>query len=140
MTNHLSFLIISFTVVYIEETISGNLFLFTVLLLIVIFLATTYFIAAYYKKKFAIINDTLIERLKLIKEHNATLTKEQKAFTKELSVAQSKFIEVENELKKCIEEKKKADQEITVLKDSIQNTNKNEDIIIEYYMNEKSSE
>jgi len=129
-----------FPAVFLGELNPESVFMYLGLLLFVVVLVVILLIVRNFKKNFVDEINALKSKLILLKDHNETILKEQKILTNELSVLLLKVVEVENELSKCIEEKKKLEQEYQSLNDRIQNPKTNNDIIIEYYTNDKSGE
>jgi hypothetical protein len=119
---------------------SENLILFAAILFVVIASAVIYIIAYKYKKNFAYKRDALLMKINLLKQNNETLKKEIENLSKERTILQSKLREGEKEWSNWLEEKKKLEQENIDLKNQLLNFKKNGDIIIEYYMNDKSEE
>lgn len=137
MAYNLILLKVEHTVFYVAKVSVGSLYFYLVLLLIVLFLAGIYFIVNNYRKNMRYNIVALNSRINLLKEHNEGLLKEQKALFYELSEKKSRLIEIENELKEQIETNRLLEQENKSLRNKNHNSKRNEDIIVEYYINEK---
>ncbi len=124
--------------IYNGEIIVGNFFIYLLLLGFIIFPLVVFFITRYFKKKMALNQENLFGKIRLLEEQNKFLIKEQNARSSELTVLKGQIAEVENKLNQWIAEKSDLEKEIKSIKDQLQHSRKNNDIIIEYYMNENS--
>lgn len=118
-----------------EGTGSGIILIYILLPVILIFSATTLFIIRYFKNKIKLSQENLNRKIILLREENENLLKKLNAHSAELTVQKEHLAEVENKLQQCIGEKTEMEQVIKSLKDQLKNSHKNDDIIIEYYMN-----
>lgn len=128
------------TAFYTGVVVIGNFIFYVFLLGFLIFPVGTYFIFRYFKNKTAQNYDALSVKIQILEEQNRILLKEQKTHSTELSTLKERLTEVENKLNQWIAEKAELEQDIQFLKDQMQKSPKNDDIIIEYYMNEKSGD
>ena len=140
MENSIFITTIMLSTIYNGEIIIGNLFFYLLLLGFLIFSLGIFFVTRYFKKKMALNQDTLIGKISFLEEQNRILLKEQNVRSSELTALKEQFAEVENKLNQWIAEKSDLEQEIQLIKDQMQNSRKNGDIIIEYYMNDKSGD
>ncbi|WP_372948264.1 hypothetical protein [Mariniphaga sp.] len=125
---------------YIGTVVIGNFIFYVLLLGFLIFPVGIFFVTRYFKKKIAYNHDTLSGKISFLGEQNRILLKEQNARSSEIIALKEQFKEAENKLDKWFTEKAELEQEIQFLKDQMQKSTKNDDIIIEYYMNEKSGD
>ena len=129
------FLIQLFPVVCSGYLLSVSLYLYIVPLAIVVALLAIYFLMDKSKKKFAFKREALKNEIRQLKKHNETLADELIFLTAKLKVGETQW-------SKWDEEKQLLIQKIEKLENQIEKLNKSEiaekeDIIIEYYVNEK---
>jgi len=125
---------------YNGEIIIGNLIFYLLLFGFIIFPLGIFFVTRYFKKKIVLNHDSLSGKISFLEEQNRILLKEQNALSLEITALKEQLKEVENKLNQWFTEKAELEQEIQFLKGQMQKFPKNDDIIIEYYMNEKSGD
>ena len=125
---------------YIGAVVIGNLIFYLLLFGFIIFPLGIFFVTRYFKKKIVLNHDSLSGKISFLEEQNRILLKEQNARSSEITALKEQLKEVENKLNQWFTEKAELEQEIQFLKDQMQKSPKNDDIIIEYYMNEKSGD
>jgi cell shape-determining protein MreC len=128
------------SVFYTGEVLVGNLTFYLLLLGFLIFPLGIFFVTRYFKKIIVLNHDTLSGKINFLEERNRNFLKEQNAHSAELTLLKEKFAEIENKMNQWNTEKADLEKEIKLIKDQLQHSRKNDDIIIEYYMNEKSGD
>lgn len=140
MTNSIFILTITFSTPYSEGTVSGNTILFFLILAILIFSAAFFFGTRIFKKKMALNREILNGKIAFLKAQLESFVKRQNAQSAELNYVKERLEEAEKKWNLWIAEKKNLENEIEYLKDRMKNFRKNDDILIEYYMNENSGD
>ena len=137
-----SILITTFIILvfYVGEVLVGSLIFYLLLLGFLIFPVGTYFIFRNFKNKTALNYDALLGKIRMLEEQNKFFLKEQKNHSAEITLLKEKLADIENKLNQWNTEKADLEKEIQLIKDQLQHFRKNDDIIIEYYMNEKSGD
>lgn len=138
MKNSLIVLTSTLPAPYIDATVSGSIILYFLIPVILIFSLAIFFGTRFFKKKMALNHNTLSGKIYFLEEQTRILLKEQKNQSAEITSLKEKLANIENKLNQWSMEKLDLMQEIQLLKDKMQNSRKNDDIIIEYYMNENS--
>jgi CII-binding regulator of phage lambda lysogenization HflD len=88
----------------------------------------------------ALNHDTISGKINFLEEQNRIFLKDQKNHSAEITSLKEKLADIENKLNQWNTEKADLEKEIQLIKDQLQHFRKNDDIIIEYYMNEKSGD
>lgn len=122
---------------YVVSQISIYYFL---LFIIVVAAAGFYFIVVKYKRYFAHKRGAFLKKVDEVQEDNKMLINELNKLKQELPILQAKLKDYAIKADKWSDEKKKLETEIDDLKSRLESTKKNEDIVIEYYMNKKSDD
>jgi hypothetical protein len=130
----------TFPAFYTGEIIIGNLIFYLLLFGYLIFPLGIFFVARYFKKEMILHQSNFSEKINLLEEQNRILLKEQNNHFVKLNSLKEKLAEIENKLNQWDAEKADLEKEIKLIKDQLQHPRKNDDIIIEYYMNEKSGD
>lgn len=123
---------------YSNPAVSGSIILYFVIPVIVIFSVAFFFGTRFFKKKMALNREILNGKIAQLEGQIENFLKLQKAQSAELASLKAELEQTENKLIQWIAEKKELEKKIDYIKDRIINSSKNDDIIIEYYMNENS--
>lgn len=140
MVNFYALLLSYFPLIQIGSINLESFSIFLVLSVIAIALVVIYFISANYKKNYSFKSNELIKQISLLQKSNESLREELEANKKEINVLLLKLSEVENERNQLKKENEKLVNENKRLTDEIQNLKTNDDIIVEFFMKEKSSD
>jgi chaperonin cofactor prefoldin len=76
----------------------------------------------------------------MLEEQNRIFLKEQNTHSAEITSLKEKHTDIENKLHQWNTQQADLEKEIQLIKDQLQHFRKNDDIIVEYYMNEKSGD
>ncbi len=125
---------------YTGEVLVGNLIFYLLLLGFLIFPVGTYFIFRNLKNKTALNYDALLGKIRMLEEQNRIFLKEQKNHSAKITSLKEKLAEIDNKLNQWNTQQADLEKEIQLIKDKLQHFRKNDDIIVEYYMNEKSGD
>jgi len=135
MINSTLCLIHLFPVVCFGYFLSVNLFLYIVPIAIIVALIAIYFIMDNSKKNFAFKRNALINEIKQLKKHNENLAEELIALTTKLKDGETRWSKWAEEKQFLIQQNKSLEQQIKNMRKS--ESTEIEEIIIEYYVNDK---
>lgn len=116
---------------------SESLFLFLVPISIIVAFISIYFLMDKSKKNFAFKKNAFMNDIRQLKKHNESLAEELKFLTTKLVEGETRWSHWDEEKQLLIQEKESLEQQIKNMGKS--ESAEREEIIIEYYVNERSS-
>ena len=125
-------------VVCFEYVKTGNLIIFIASVTIVLALVVKYFLKAQYKENFAIQSDQLKHRINYLEQEMVDQIQVASDIQSKLEGVEKLRSELEQEKKILIQEKKDLNEQILKYKENGRTEKK--DIVIEYYLNKKSTD
>lgn len=125
-------------VVCFEYVKTGNLIIFIASVIIVLALVVKYFLKAQYKENFAIQSDQLKHRINYLEQEMVDQIQVASDIQSKLEGVEKLRSELEQEKKILIQEKKDLKEQILKYKENGRTEKK--DIVIEYYLNKKSTD
>ncbi len=125
-------------VVCFEYVKTGNLIIFIASVTIVLALVVKYFLKAQYKENFAIQSDQLKHRIHYLEQEMVDQIQVASDIQSKLEGVEKLRSELEQEKKILIQEKKDLNEQILKYKENGRTEKK--DIVIEYYLNKKSTD
>lgn len=123
---------------YNNSAVSESIILYFLIPVILIFSVAIFFGTRFFKKKMALNREILNGKIAQLEGRIENFLQLQKAHSAELASLKTELEQTKNELMQWITEKKELEKEIENIKARITKSRKNDDIIIEYYMNENS--
>lgn len=121
-----------------EYVKTGNLIIFIASVTIVLALVVKYFLKAQYKENFAIQSDQLKHRIHYLEQEMEDQIQVASDIQSKLEGVEKLRSELEQEKKILIQEKKDLNEQILKYKENGRTEKK--DIVIEYYLNKKSTD
>ena len=125
-------------VVCFEYVKTGNLIIFIASVTIVLALVVKYFLKAQYKENFAIQSDQLKHRINYLEQEMVDQIQVASDIQSKLEGVEKLRSELEQEKKILIQEKKDLNEQILKYKENGRTEKK--DIVIEYYLDKKSTD
>jgi len=135
MINSTLSLIYLFSVVFIGNVLAANLLYYLIPASIFLAIIAIYFIHDHTKKNFDFKQEKFLKEISDLQSHNEKLNEELIDLTKNLEIENAKWGNSEKEKQILIQEKEQLEETIQSLRKARQD--EKDDIVIEYFLNDK---